>query len=61
MQQCLLELTIKKLLENYSKIWEKIGKLLNIESESKPVYGDDGKYIKTKKKNTCRQYDFKFS
>ena len=38
----------KQLLKNYNKIWEKVEKLLKIEFESKPVYGDDGKYIKTK-------------
>ena len=38
----------KQLLKNYYKIWEKIKKLLKIEFESKPVYGDDEKYIKTK-------------
>ena len=34
---------------NLSKIWEKISNLLNIESDSKPVYGDNDKYIKQKK------------
>ena len=38
----------KQLLKNYNKIWEKVKKLLNINFESKPVYGDDHKYIKTK-------------
>ena len=38
----------KQLLKNYSKIWKKVEKLLNIYFESKPVYGDDDKYIKTK-------------
>ena len=38
----------KQLLKNYDKIWEKTGKLLKIDFESKPVYGDDDKYIKTK-------------
>ena len=38
----------KQLLKNYNKIWEKIEKLLKIDFESKPVYGDDDKYIKTK-------------
>ena len=40
----------KQFLKNYNKIWEKIAKLLKIEIESKPVYGDDDKYIKTKMK-----------
>ena len=38
----------KQLLKNYTKIWEKIEKLLKINFESKPVYGDDDKYITTK-------------
>ena len=37
-----------KLLKKYNKIWEKISNLLNIEFDSKPVYGDGNKYIKTK-------------
>ena len=38
----------KQLLKNYNKIWEKVEKLLKIDFESKPVCGDDDKYIKTK-------------
>ena len=38
----------KQLLKNYNKIWEKVEKLLKIDFESKPIYGDDDKYIKTK-------------
>ena len=38
----------KKFLEKYNKIWEKVEKLLKIDFESKPVYGDNDKYIKTK-------------
>ena len=38
----------EQLLKNYNKIWEKVEKLLKIDFESKPVYGDDDKYIKTK-------------
>ena len=37
-----------KLPRKYNKIWEKISKVLNIEFDSKPVYGDNDKYIKTK-------------
>ena len=37
----------KKLL-SYTKIWETIEGLMKINFESKPVYGDDEKYIKTK-------------
>ena len=38
----------KQLLKNNNKIWEKVEKLMKINFESKPVYGDDDKYIKTK-------------
>ena len=38
----------KQLLKNYTKIWEKIEKLMKINFESEPVYGDDDKYIKDK-------------
>ena len=38
----------KHLLKNYNKIWEKDEKLLRVYFESKAVYGDDDKYIKTK-------------
>ena len=38
----------KHLLKIYNKIWEKVEKLLKINFESKPVYGDDDKYINTK-------------
>ena len=40
----------KQLLKNYNKIWEKVEKLLRIDFESKPVRGDDDKYIKTRTK-----------
>ena len=35
----------------------KLEKLMRIDFESKPVYGDDDKYIKTK----IKIYDYKFS
>ena len=38
----------KKLFKKYSKIWETIEGLMKITFESKPVYGEDVKYIKTK-------------
>ena len=38
----------KQLLKNYNKIWKKIEKLMSIDFDSKPTYGDDDKYIKTK-------------
>ena len=41
-------ITDKKLLKKYTKIWEKISSLLDEEFDSYPVYGDNDKYIKTK-------------
>ena len=38
----------KQLLKSYTKIWETIEKLMKINFESNPVYGDDVKHIKTK-------------
>ena len=38
----------KQLLKKYTKIWGKIEGLMKINFESKPVYGDHDKYIKTK-------------
>ena len=38
----------KQLLKKYTKIWEKIEGLIKTNFESKPVYGDHDKYIKTK-------------
>ena len=38
----------KKLLKNYNKIWKKIERLMSIDFDSKTIYGDDNKYIKTK-------------
>ena len=56
-----------QLSKNYNKIWEKIEKLMRIDFERKPVYGDhdddddDDKYIKTKMKKICRSSNYKFS
>ena len=38
----------KQLFKKHTKIWETIEKLMKINFESKPVYGDHDKYIKTK-------------
>ena len=38
----------KQLLKKYTEIWETIEGLMKINFESKPVYGNDDKYIKTK-------------
>ena len=38
----------KKLLKKYNRIWKRVEKLLKIEFDSKPICGDDDKYIKRK-------------
>ena len=38
----------RQLLKNYNKIWEKNEKSMRLDFESKPFYGDDDKYIKTR-------------
>ena len=43
-----LKISDKQLLKKYNQIWKRVEKLLKIESDSKLVYGDDNKYIKTK-------------
>ena len=40
-----------KLLKNYTKIWERVSSLMNIEFDSELVYGDNDKCIETKKKS----------
>ena len=37
-----------ELLKKYTKIWERVSNLINIKFDSKPVYGDNDKYIKKK-------------
>ena len=44
------KISVKLLLRKYNQIWKKVEKLLKIELDSNPVYGDDDKYIKTKVK-----------
>ena len=44
-----LKVKDKSFLKNYNKIWrKKIEKLMVIDFNSKPTYGNDDKYIKTK-------------
>ena len=43
-----LKVKDKKLLKNYNKIRKKPEKLMSINFNSKPTYGNDDKYIKTK-------------
>ena len=38
----------KQLLKKYNQIWKRVENLVKIEFDSKPVYGDDNKYITTK-------------
>ena len=45
-----LKVKDKKLLKNYNKIWKQTESLISINSDNKPTYGDDDKYIKNKKK-----------
>ena len=42
------KVTDKRLLNKYNQIQEKVEELLNVKSESKPIYGEDDKYIKQK-------------
>ena len=37
-----------RLLKKYTKIWQKVSILMNIDFDSKPVYGDNDKYMRTK-------------
>ena len=37
-----------RLLKKYTKIWEKVSMLINLEFDSEPVYSDNDKYIKAK-------------
>ena len=36
----------KKLLKKQNQIWKKVKSLLNIKSDSEPIYGDNDKCIK---------------
>ena len=43
------KVTDKKLLKKYTEIWERVSSLMKIKLDSEPVYGDNCKYIKTKR------------
>ena len=43
-----LRVNDEQLFKKYNKIWKKVEKLMRIDFESKPTYGSDDKYIKTK-------------
>ena len=45
------KLNDNRLLKKYTKIWDKVSILMNIEFDSEPVYGDNNKYIKAKIKS----------
>ena len=38
----------KQLFKKYNQIWKRVEKLLKIEFDNQPVYGDNDKDIKTK-------------
>ena len=42
------KISYKQLLKKYNQIWKKLEKLLKIEFDSEPVYGDNDKNIKQK-------------
>ena len=44
------KVTDKKMLKNYTKIREKVSSLMGIKFDSEPAYGDNDKYMKTKKR-----------
>ena len=54
-----LRVNDEQLFKKYSKIWKKVEKLMRIDFESKPAYGYDDKFIRTKRH--CRHYNYKFS
>ena len=43
-----LRVNDEQLFKKYNQIWKKVEKLMSIDFESKPTYGYDDKYIKTK-------------
>ena len=45
-----LKVKDKKRFKKYNKIWKKTEELMGIKFNTKPTYGDDEKYIKTKMK-----------
>ena len=49
-----LRVNDEQLFKKCYKIWKKVEKLMRIDYERKPFYGDDDK-------NICRQYNYKFS
>ena len=54
------KVTDKQLLKKYNKIREKVEDLSNVKFESKPVYGEDDKCIKTKIKSYIHKVNTNF-
>ena len=50
-RQCLLRIIIIDCQKKYTKTWEKVSLLMNIEFDSELVYDDNDKYIKAKIKS----------
>ena len=48
----LLSIKTGKLLKAYNNIWDKVSSLMKKKVDSKPVYSDDDRYIKTKTKSS---------
>ena len=51
------KVTDNKLINKYNKYGKKVEESLNVKFESKPIYGEDDKYIKAK----IKSYKYKFS
>ena len=49
-----------KVLKTYPKICERVSNLMNIKFDSEPVYGDNDKYIKAKRKTYGDNVDTNF-
>ena len=47
-------MSLSNFLKKYNKVWKKVEKLMRIDFESKPTYGHDDKYIKTKTKKNMQ-------
>ena len=51
---------IKKLLENYTKVWERVSSLIDKKFDSELFYGDSNKCLKTKIKSYGDQINTNF-
>ena len=54
------KVTDNELLQKYTKIWERVSSLMNIDFDSEPVYDDNDKYIKAKIKINRNKVNTKF-